>query len=128
MRPYSEPEKVVVRRPTEGAIPASIPHTFNIDTHDAGYGDLQVNITGPDGSPRSIKLVDNGDGTYDATYIPDDCGRYKVDVKYNGKEVPKSPFYIQAVATGEVSTNNLVSTCLHLTILIQPEIANMQIK
>lgn len=102
-----------MRRPTEGAIPASIPHTFNIDTHDAGYGDLQVNITGPDGSPRSIKLVDNGDGTYDATYIPDDCGRYKVDVKYNGKEVPKSPFYIQAVATGEVSTNNLVSTCLH---------------
>ena len=60
-------------------------------------------IQGPDGYPRKVKLADNGDGTFKATYIPDDCGRYKVSVKYGGKEVPHSPFQVQAFATGSVS-------------------------
>ncbi|CAG2066771.1 unnamed protein product, partial [Timema podura] len=55
---------------------------------------------GPDGYPRKVKLTDNGDSTFKASYIPDDCGRYKVSVKYGGKEVPHSPFQVQAVATG----------------------------
>lgn len=62
-------------------------------------------IQGPDGYPRKVKLADNGDGTFKATYIPDDCGRYKVSVKYGGKEVPHSPFQVQAFATGSVSYN-----------------------
>lgn len=60
-------------------------------------------IQGPDGYPRKVKVADNGDGTFKATYIPDDCGRYKVSVKYGGKEVPHSPFQVQAFATGSVS-------------------------
>ncbi|KAJ8885446.1 hypothetical protein PR048_011643, partial [Dryococelus australis] len=55
---------------------------------------------GPDGHPRKVKIQDTGDGIYKATYIPDDCGRYKVYVKYGGKDVPQSPFQVQAVATG----------------------------
>lgn len=58
---------------------------------------------GPDGYPRKVKVADNGDGIFKATYIPDDCGRYKVSVKYGGKEVPHSPFQVQAFATGSVS-------------------------
>jgi filamin len=50
-----------------------------------------------------VKVADNGDGIFKATYIPDDCGRYKVSVKYGGKEVPHSPFQVQAFATGSVS-------------------------
>jgi hypothetical protein len=61
------------------------------------------NLQGPDGYPRKVKVADNGDGTFKATYIPDDCGRYKVSVKYGGKEVPHSPFQVQAFATGSVS-------------------------
>lgn len=38
--------------------------------------------------------------------MPDDCGRYKVAVKYGGKEVPQSPVSIQAYATGSVSKSN----------------------
>lgn len=113
VRPTCEPEKVVVKNAQEGAIPASIPHVFKIDTNEAGQGDLKVNIIGPDGSPRPVKLVDNGDGTFDATYVPDDCGRYKVDVTYDGKEVEISPFFVQAFATGEVRNHlsNLVYGC-----------------
>nr|CAD7457191.1 unnamed protein product [Timema tahoe] len=175
VRPHIEPNKVTV----EGVgvsgkgIPASIPAEFTIDTNQAGYGDLDINVKysssergrrgtpkqrkittqekegwdsekveeelrsiekdpeqmflqhtdvsgiyriqdiqlehvkdkitayeGPDGYPRKVKLTDNGDSTFKASYIPDDCGRYKVSVKYGGKEVPHSPFQVQAVATG----------------------------
>ena len=51
-------------------------------------------------------MADNGDGTFKASYIPDDCGRYKVNVKYGGKDVPHSPFQVQAFATGSVSVND----------------------
>lgn len=59
-------------------------------------------LQGPDGNLRPVKVVDNGDGTYGATFIPDDCGRYKLDVKYAGKEISKAPIPVQAYATGNV--------------------------
>lgn len=89
-------------------MPASLPHVFKIDTNNAGVGELKVNIIGPDGSPRPVKLTDNGDGTFDAKFVPDDCGRYKVDVTYDGKEIPVSPFHVQAFATGEVSSSTVL--------------------
>lgn len=47
-------------------------------------------------------MVDNGDGTFKASYVPDDCGQYKVNVKYGGKEVPHAPFSVTANPTGKV--------------------------
>ena len=58
---------------------------------------------GPDNYPRKVEMVDNGDGTYTGRYTPDDCGQYKVHVKYGGKEVAGSPVPVQACATGHVS-------------------------
>lgn len=63
-------------------------------------------MQGPDGNQRPVKITDNGDGTFNATYVPDDCGRYKLDVKYAGQSVPQSPFNVQAYATGNVSILN----------------------
>lgn len=64
---------------------------------------------GPDGYPRKVKVSDNGDGTFKATYTPDDLGQYKVNVKYGGKEVPHAPFNVQAVPTGKVKTSHNVN-------------------
>ncbi|XP_063928955.1 filamin-A isoform X2 [Zophobas morio] len=102
VRPKVEPERVKLSGPSidENGVPASIPTTIKIDTKDAGYGDLDVQILGPDGNLRPVKVTDNGDGTYSATYVPDDCGRYKIDVKYGGKEVTKTPIPVQAYAIG----------------------------
>lgn len=102
VRPSVEPEKVVVTGPAVSpkGVPASLPTTFTIDATKAGYGDLEVQVLGPDGYPRAVTVTDNGNGTYNANFVPDDCGRYKASVKYGGKEVPHSPFNIQAVATG----------------------------
>ncbi|XP_049804905.1 filamin-A isoform X1 [Schistocerca nitens] len=102
VRPPAEPERVKVDGPgvSGKGIPASIPAEFTIDTSQAGYGDLEVQVKGPDGYPRKVKVTENDDGTFKAVYVPDDCGRYKVTVKYDGKEVPHSPFQVQAYATG----------------------------
>jgi len=51
-------------------------------------------------------VTDTGDGKFKVKYTPDDCGRYKVNVKYGGKEVPHSPFGVQSYATGSVSEQN----------------------
>ena len=130
VRPTVEPKNVKVTGSgvSSKGIPASIPTEFVVDTTDAGYGDLQVQVLvseelkapspvgrdlfialhqGPDGYPRKVKVVDNGDGTFKATYTPDDCGQYKVNVKYGGKEVPHAPFPVQAYATGKVKMTQL---------------------
>ncbi|KAF7274400.1 hypothetical protein GWI33_012941 [Rhynchophorus ferrugineus] len=99
---YNEADKVKITGPAivETGIPASIPTTVTIDTSDAGYGDLEVKVTGPDGHPRRVIIQENGDGTINASFRPDDCGRYKLDVKYGGKDVSKAPIPIQVYAIG----------------------------
>ncbi|XP_071544156.1 filamin-A isoform X14 [Panulirus ornatus] len=103
VRPIVEPNKVKVSGSgvSSKGIPASLPTELTIDTNDAGVSDLQVSVMGPDGHPRKVKVVDNGDGTYSASYVPDDCGKYKVSVKYADQEVGHSPFPVQAYATGK---------------------------
>ncbi|XP_058791414.1 filamin-A isoform X2 [Phymastichus coffea] len=80
---------------------ASFPADFVIDASKAGNGDLEVQVLGPDQTPRKVGIQKIGDGKYKATYLPDDCGRYKVNVKYGGKEVPGSPVNVQSVSTGK---------------------------
>lgn len=103
VRPAVEPNRVKVSGSgvSSKGIPASLPTELLIDTNDAGIGDLHVSVTGPDGHPRKVKVVDNGNGTFSASYVPDDCGKYKVSVKYADQEVGHSPFPVQAYATGK---------------------------
>ncbi|CAH1121501.1 unnamed protein product [Ceutorhynchus assimilis] len=102
VKPVVEPEKVKITGPAivEKGIPASIPTTLKIDTSEAGFGDLEVKVTGPDGHPRPVKIRENGNQTVNASFVPDDCGRYKLDVKYGGKDVLKTPIPIQVYAIG----------------------------
>ncbi|XP_034935901.1 filamin-A isoform X1 [Chelonus insularis] len=100
--PTVEPNKVVLSGPGVSSVcTASFPVDFVVDTSKAGYGDLEVLVLGPDAVPRKVTLQNIGDGLYKATYLPDDCGRYKVNVKYGGVEVPGSPVTVQSVSTGK---------------------------
>ncbi|XP_070164424.1 filamin-like isoform X4 [Polyergus mexicanus] len=100
--PTVEPSKVTLLGPGVSPVcTASFPTDFVVDTSEAGYGDLEVQVVGPDQVPRKVEVQDIGDGKYKATYLPDDCGRYKVNVKYGGKEVPGSPVSVQSVSTGK---------------------------
>ncbi|KAJ8682417.1 hypothetical protein QAD02_018209 [Eretmocerus hayati] len=100
--PTCEPNKVALSGPGVSPVTtASFPADFIVDTSKAGFGDLEVQVLGPDQTPRKVGIQNLGDGKYKATYLPDDCGRYKVNVKYGGKEVPNSPVNVQSVSTGK---------------------------
>ncbi|XP_012258327.2 filamin-A isoform X3 [Athalia rosae] len=104
VNPTVEPGKVVLSGP--GVAPkllASFPTEFFVDTSNAGYGDLEVQVLGPDQRPRKVEVQDIGDGKFKAAYLPDDCGAYKVNVKYGGKEVPGSPVTVQSQSTGSAN-------------------------
>ncbi|XP_011497813.1 PREDICTED: filamin-A [Ceratosolen solmsi marchali] len=102
VEPACDSNKVVLTGPGVSPVTtASFPADFVVDTSKAGFGDLEVQVLGPDQSPRKVDVESLGDGKYKATYLPDDCGRYKVNVKYGGKEVPSSPVNVQSVSTGK---------------------------
>lgn len=115
VKPAVEPNKVRVSGSgvSSKGIPASLPTEMLIDTTDAGPADLNVSVTGPDGHPRKVKLVDNGDGTFSASYVPDDCGKYKVSVKYGDQEVGHAPFPVQAYATGKADKCKITEGITH---------------
>lgn len=50
-----------------------------------------------------VTLTDNGDGTHTANYAPEGPGDYEVEVKYGGKDVPKTPIQITAIPNVDVS-------------------------
>ncbi|XP_069025647.1 filamin-B isoform X3 [Embiotoca jacksoni] len=84
-------------------VPASFPVEFNIDAKDAGHGQLSVLITDPDSKPKQPSIHDNGDGTYQVSYIPDRTGRYTIVIKYGGDDIPASPYRVRAMASGDAS-------------------------
>lgn len=115
VKPTVEPSRVRVSGSgvSSKGIPASLPTELLIDASDAGLADLNVTVTGPDGHPRKVKVVDNADGTFSASYVPDDCGKYKVSVKYGDQEVGHSPFPVQAYATGKADKCKITEGITH---------------
>ncbi|XP_056886681.1 filamin-B isoform X1 [Takifugu flavidus] len=84
-------------------VPASFPVEFNIDTKDAGEGQLSVLITDQDGKMKQPSIEDGGDGTYRVSYVPDRTGRYTIVIRYGGDDTPASPYRVRATATGDAS-------------------------
>ncbi|KAM4721013.1 filamin-B isoform 2-T2 [Rhinophrynus dorsalis] len=103
--PTYDASKVTASGPglsTQG-VPASLPVNFAIDAKDAGQGPLSVQITDQEGKPKKAQILDNKDGTYAVSYIPDKTGRYHVAVKYGGDDIPYSPYRIRATPCGDAS-------------------------
>ncbi|KAG7471858.1 hypothetical protein MATL_G00102500 [Megalops atlanticus] len=86
-----------------GGVPASLPVEFIIDAKDAGEGLLAVEITDPEGKPKNTSILDNQDGTYRVSYVPDIAGRYTILIKYGGDETPCSPYRVRALPMGDAT-------------------------
>lgn len=69
---------------------AKIPAHFTVNTRDAGYGGLGLSIEGP--SKAQIECQDNEDGTCSVEYLPEEPGKYLINVKFADQDVPGSPF------------------------------------
>ncbi|XP_076447622.1 filamin-A-like isoform X2 [Babylonia areolata] len=102
--PGVDPSKVKVKGPgADKKVCASMPAQFTVDARDAGVADLECMIQRPDGTFIQPYVQDNGDGTYDVFYTPEDAGDYDIIVKYGGEDVPGAPFSVEAVPTGDAS-------------------------
>ena len=77
-----------------------IPTKFEVRTKDAGLGDLEVAILGPDGPLEyNCKTYPY---TYDYTYEATSPGLYTVDVKFAGEHIPSSPYSVAVTDTSKV--------------------------
>ena len=58
-------------------VPASFPAEFTVDATKSGKAPLEVDVTGPGGKVYPCKIKDNGDGTFDCSYLPEKKGLLK---------------------------------------------------
>jgi filamin len=82
-------------------IRASLPTQFTVDTKEAGIALLEVTIRDPEGNLVPPTIENNHDGTYNASYTPEDIGRYTINVLYGGQQVKDSPFNVKVDPTGK---------------------------
>jgi len=74
---------------------------------------VEVEVSDKDGNPVPSKVVDNHDGTYTASYQPNEAGDHRVDVLLRTKQplyydhIKDSPYYVPIVP-GTDSANSLV--------------------
>lgn len=86
----SDPGKVTACGPGLCGGLVNRPAEFTIDTKRAGQGGLGVTVEGP--SEAAINCRDNGDGTCSVAYMPRDAGDYVVNITFNDRPIPGSPF------------------------------------
>ncbi len=94
VEPETDESKVVASGP--GLAPQGVrvhhPARFTVKTKDAGHGEVDVTIMGPDGEvPYQIET---GPYTYNYTYEATEPGDYTVDVKFADQHVPGSTFSV----------------------------------
>ncbi|XP_057297037.1 filamin-B-like isoform X3 [Hydractinia symbiolongicarpus] len=85
------------------SVPASLPADFTVDASKAGKAPLEVDVEGPGGEKFPCDIKDNGNGTFDCSYVPEKKGRYNVTPKYGGTPVPGAPFKVSGDPTGDAS-------------------------
>jgi filamin len=80
------------------------PAVFTIEARDKngnkrseGGDPFVVEVMGPTG-PVPVDVVDNGDGTYQVTYQPQDAGRHDIAVTLEGKPIKGSTFRVDVNA------------------------------
>lgn len=69
----------------------NVPNKFTIDASKSGKAPVGVNIRSDHGPlPKKPEVIDNGDGTFDVTYVPPKEGsNLQAQITYNGKDIPR---------------------------------------
>lgn len=67
-----------------------VPTKFTIDASKSGRAPVGVNIRSDQGPlTKKPEVKDNGDNTYDVTYVPPSEGaNLQAQITYNGKDIP----------------------------------------
>lgn len=96
----SDPSKVTVTGPgvEKEGVTSGLPVEFYVNAKDAGNGPLVALVKGPE-EDVEVLIEDKKDGTYVCSYVATEAGPHTVNVRWGGKNVPKSPFHV-GVAQG----------------------------
>ena len=68
--------------------------TFIVHTEEAGPGQLDIRIGGPNGVSEPVNIVDNGDGSFSCNYLPLRAGDYTINIGYGGSLIPSAPYQV----------------------------------
>ncbi|GIY01877.1 filamin-A [Caerostris darwini] len=76
---------------------AGKPLPFTVDATKSGKAPLEVQVSSEKGPiPQKPEIKDNGNGTFDVSYVPPPEGsKCNVKVAYGGKDIPGSPFQMK---------------------------------
>lgn len=77
------------------------PAYFYVDAQGMPAGALEVNIEGPQHFTKN-QIERQSDGSYIVKYTPVEVGLFKIFVKWNGREIPNSPFVSYVVNPDKV--------------------------
>ena len=69
------------------------PTQFDVHTEDAGPGSLSATVHSPS-LPCDLDLISSDVGVYTYEYIPQHKGTYHIEIKWNGFQIPGSPFMV----------------------------------
>jgi len=117
--PKFEPHKVKVDgQGVRHGIVASLPVTFNVDTREAGDANLDIHIKDPEGNLVHPRIENNSDGTFTVYYVPEDVGRYTINVLYGGVPVKDSPFNVKVDPIGDAQKCQVYGSGLNPVIQI----------
>eukprot|EP01116_Phalansterium_solitarium_P017453 TRINITY_DN4304_c0_g2_i1.p1 TRINITY_DN4304_c0_g2~~TRINITY_DN4304_c0_g2_i1.p1 ORF type:complete len:752 (+),score=320.34 TRINITY_DN4304_c0_g2_i1:113-2368(+) len=90
--------------PTHFFIQAKDRQGRNITDGGAPY---EVKIVGPNGDEVPADIKDNGDGTYQVDYAPQDAGKHLIEVNLNGGNIKDAPFTISVLAGADESNSEI---------------------
>ncbi|CAF0875720.1 unnamed protein product [Rotaria sordida] len=98
-----DPNKVRAYGPGLSQGTVNKPADFIVDTRGAGNGQLGITVEGP--SESKIDYQDNNDGSCRVTYHPTVAGNYNINILYEGKHIPGSPF--RAAVRADLDTRGI---------------------
>ncbi|KHJ85276.1 Filamin/ABP280 repeat protein, partial [Oesophagostomum dentatum] len=61
---------------------------INVDRRQAGTGDLSVEVSDPSGTPLKVEMLKSPGGEDRATFLPNQTGPHKINVKVAGFQIP----------------------------------------
>ena len=85
----NDPAKVKANFP-EGRLQANKSYSINIDTSEAGFGELKASAHGPT-VQETCTIKDGGTGVYSIEFTPSEVGLLKVEVSFDDYAIPQSP-------------------------------------
>ena len=70
------------------------PANVIVDCSDSGVAPVAVKVTDPSGNAEDVKLIPKGPNGFEGFYTPKEPGYYGVEVEFDGKPVPDSPYQV----------------------------------